>query len=236
MPSIHIIPHASLNFDLQEYLVPSAPTREWFASHFYHCLPLSAANTLGWTLHNPFEFSVRWDGGAEKEGLRVRTNENYWPVSWFGHGVFTISPRFFVKTSDDVNLLARPVPNYFKKHVTTLEGMIETDWFQGGFTFNFKITEPNVEIVYKKGEPLVQLIPYPRGFIESVQAEIKTSGEEFEQFTRDAERWAGQRTEHLNSFTGKNRDFAYMRGEDLDGNPFPKHQKTISTPAFKKEE
>ena len=156
-------------------------------------------------------------------------------MSWFGHGIFTILPRFFVQTSPQVNLLIKPVPNFYKRGVTPMEGLVETDWLKASFSLNFKLTEPEREITYKAGEPLVQLVPLARHYLEGFDAQVKTTGVVYDDFMRQLAQWVEKRKADIKNFTGHQRDFAYMRGEDNDGREFVEHQKSIRVPAFKSE-
>jgi hypothetical protein len=231
-PYIYLLPTSNSAVELSSYVKPSEKTREWFAPSFYHCLPLVAANTLGWTIYNLYEFTVRWDGQVGQTNLQVNTAADAWPVSWFGYGVFTILPRFFAQTSPDVNLLIKPVPNVYKRGVLPLEGLVETDWLKASFSLNFKVTEPDVDITYRVGEPLAQLVPVPRNFVEQFDAQIKTAGPVYDDFMAQAAQWIEKRRQDIQTFSGK-RDFSYMRGENNVGQPFPAHQKSIRTPPFK---
>lgn len=231
-PPFHIslIPNPNCEYDLTDFVAPAEHDRDWFEPHFYHCLPLASANTLGWTLFTPYSFSVQWNGGKQKNDVLIENESPDWAMSWFGSGVFTIHPRFLVRTSQDTNLLIRPVPNYYKRGVVTLEGLVETDWHQGSFTLNFRLTEPYLRVHYQAGEPLVQFVVYPRNYIEQFDARVVTSGPLFDTMRADAERWSQNRQALFAKEAEEKvvqRDFSYMRGENLDGNKFPAHQKRI---------
>lgn len=232
---ISLIPDANCAYDLTDFVAPAEHDRDWFDPHFYHCLPLASANTLGWTLFSPYSFSVQWNGGKQRNDILVETEFADWPISWFGNGIFTIHPRFLVRTSQNTNLLIRSIPNYYKRGVVTLDGLVETDWHQGSFTLNFRLTEPYLRVHYQAGEPLAQLLVYPRNYIEQFEARVVTSGPIFETVRSDEARWSKKRKELLDKEAAQHttqRDFSYMRGEDLDGNKFQAHQKRIHVNAF----
>ena len=71
---IYLLPASNSEVELAAYVKPSEKTREWFAPHFYHCLPLVVANTLGWTVYNLYEFSVSWDGHDHPDSVIVKTS------------------------------------------------------------------------------------------------------------------------------------------------------------------
>lgn len=230
-PSIKIMPMPSIDFDLSDYLKPADKLRSNFGANFYWCLPMVAANTLGWTLYNPYEFTVSWRGGAGADAVVVECENSRWAASWFGSGTFTLFPPFIVRTSPGINLLVRPVPNYPRPTVLTLEGIVETDWLQASFTLNFMILMPLVRTTFKVGEPLVQLVPYPREYIERFDAQIVHDGESYEQEMADYKAWNERRTQQVAQPIDP--DFDYMRGVKLDGQRVAEHKKLFRVPAFK---
>jgi hypothetical protein len=224
------MPLPKLEYDLETYLRPSEVARDFFTNNFYRCLPLMAANSLGWTLHNPFAFNVIWRGGNTREGVIIETDHPDWVYSWFGHGTFTIAPQFLVETSPGIDLLIRPVPNHFKLPVLTLEGLVETDWLKSAFTLNFRLMLPLISARYEVGEPLVQLVPYPRAFIENVDARIVTEGPAFQGRQEQFAHWHQERVERVEQKQPP--DLNYMRGLDLEGNKVSGHKKTFKVRKF----
>lgn len=236
-PYIHILPLDSIGYDIAEFLKPSDKLRANFTPSHYLCLPLTAANTLGWTLYNPFPFTVTWIGGSEKEGVVVECDRNDWARSWFGHATFSVDVGFLVETSPGIDLLVRPVPNHWKLPVMPFDGIVETDWLQGSFTINFRLMMPMMKARYAVGEPLVQFVPYPRQFIEDFDTEIITDGEKYKQRLSNYREWAEKRHELLKQglrVAHSEMDLDYMRGHHSDGAPgATDHKKVFHLSSFK---
>lgn len=229
--TIQVIVNERIAYDLSAFLKPSEPTRADFGRNFYWCLPMLAANTLGWTLYNPVEFSVMWRGTGGRDAVIVECDDSDWVKSWFGYGTFTIFPPFFVRTSPNVDLWVRPVANYPRPGVLTMEGVVETDWLQAGFTLNFMLLLPLSKMLFRVGEPLVQLVPYPRGFIERFTAAILPASQADPQTVADYNTWVERRTAQLRDHNGAP-SLDYMRGVRLDGEKADGHQKLFRPPAF----
>ena len=72
-----VIPNDNLKkFNLEDVGIFLKPLnidhkREWFTSHFYHCLPLSIGNMQGFIFSLPYTFSVLWNGGSSPEDLTI---------------------------------------------------------------------------------------------------------------------------------------------------------------------
>ncbi|MBI1257558.1 MAG: hypothetical protein GC204_08815 [Chloroflexi bacterium] len=233
-PYIHLFPLPGIDYDLTTFLKPSSMKRDFFTSNFYHCLPMTAANTLGWTLYNPYKFKVLWKGGTEREALQVEVYDGppNWVRSWFGHGVFTIMPGFLFETSPGVDLLLRPVPNHFKLPVLTLDGIVETDWLKASVTFNFRLMLPMIGAVYEVGEPLLQLVPYPRDFVETFDTRVVTSGAAYEQRVQAYVEWGEKRDQLQEDERHHKADHHYTRGIDIDQTVMREHKKTFRLREF----
>jgi hypothetical protein len=230
-PTIQVIVDERIDYDLSAFLKPSDPARADFGQNFYWCLPMLAANTLGWTLYNPVEFSVMWRGGGDRSAVMVECDDPEWVKSWFGYGTFTLFPPFFVRTSPDIDVWVRPVANYARPGVLTMEGVVETDWLQAGFTLNFMLLLPLSKLVFKVGDPLVQFVPYPRGFIERFTASIVPASQADPQMVTDYNTWVQRRTAQLRDQGGEP-SLDYMRGVKLDGEKAEGHQKRFRPPSF----
>ena len=56
-------------------IVPGQRFREWLSPHAYRCLPLAAANELGWDILMPGTVEASWNGGKGKEDLTIAAGE-----------------------------------------------------------------------------------------------------------------------------------------------------------------
>ena len=151
--------------------------RDWFSSHFYHCLPLSIGNLQGFAFSVPFDFEVFWNGGPNTEDIFIKLvseieddlkDMNHVHVSSeFGNGIFTVHFPVILRTPPEVSLMTIPAPNYPIPGVSPMTGVVETDNLRFTFTLNFKIDLPNVAILFKKDYPIMCLLPIPRNFCDS---------------------------------------------------------------------
>jgi hypothetical protein len=147
--------------------------RDWFNSHFYYCLPLTVGNQYGFYVPSMRDFDITWDGtsGITNDVSITFLNEDNAKkqliTSGFGSGVVTVQNMFALKTPKNINLMTVQPPNMFLPACVALTGVIETDNIRRDFTFNFKVTVPNLKIEIRKGDPLGAFIPIQRGFVEN---------------------------------------------------------------------
>jgi uncharacterized protein DUF6065 len=218
-------------------LFPGPPAQDWFSPEMYHCLPLTAAGQLGWTLLNAARFEVTWDGRDEPDGVNGQSEGEH-VQSRFGHGLVSVDPGFYVRTSPEVDLLVKAVPNLPKDGVTWLEALVETDWFEGSFLVSFRLTRPGLTVVFERDEPLFQLVPYPRRWLDHFRAETVTDGADHATFLASADRWHRDRNARLAPMlSGQSPpvpfDGRYRQGLRCDDSRGPStHQAKLSLPGF----
>jgi hypothetical protein len=56
-----------------------------------------------------------------------------------------------------------------------MTGVIETDNIRRDFTFNLKLTTPNLVVKIRKGDPLGAFIPLPRRYIDKFEIDLATN-------------------------------------------------------------
>lgn len=168
-------------------IVPAPSTRPWLdfipQKFAYRCLPLTIANSHGWQIECPLSFEAVWDGSKSKEGLKIGVTGDgdtdgdaaspWKPESHFGNGIMTMHPGYVFRTEPSVNLFVMGPPNHRKDGVQPLMGVVETDWSPYSFTMNWAMTRPHVPVRFEKGEPFCFIFPVPRGFLDSVEPEIR---------------------------------------------------------------
>jgi hypothetical protein len=145
------------------------PKRDWFDAHYYYCLPLNIGNQQGFIIKSLRDFDIIWDGTTADAQLtfpNMDNSEKQVVQVGFGNGVITIQNMFSLKTPPGVNLMAIQPPNMFIKGCAALTCVIECDQLRRDFTFNFKVTVPNVKIEVRKGDPVGAFIPVPRYFTD----------------------------------------------------------------------
>lgn len=135
-------------------------------SHFaYRCLPLTIANQLGLWIKNPVTFEAIWRGGTAPGNVEFHFHAaadlwKRWINDQFGGGIITWNtPLLFRTRPAGSRLLVTGPLNSFKANAHPLTALIETDWLTASFTMNWKVTTPDLPVLFEAGEPLLQAIP-----------------------------------------------------------------------------
>lgn len=150
-------------------------TREWFNEHFYYCLPINIGNQYGFVIRSQRTFEMIWDGTENNPNdvtfnfLDGDLDEKQIIKNGFSMGVVTIQNHFALKTPPGINLMTIQPPNMFIPGCIAMTGVIETDQIRRDFTFNLKITVPNMTIRVNKGDALGAFIPIPRYFVDKFE-------------------------------------------------------------------
>jgi len=157
----------------------ASPKREWMDEyiHMYRCLPMTIANQNGWVIPSPCNIQAVWFGGQDRRSMHFWIDTEYnvpyhWVKCHFLGGVITFEFDFVIRTSPGTNLLVRGAPNFFIDGAVPLEGVVESDWLNYSFTMNWKVTEPNKVVYFKKGDPICFLQPIPHNYAEQFDFNI----------------------------------------------------------------
>jgi hypothetical protein len=203
-------------------VVPSPVRRDWLPGAAYHCTPLIVGNQVGWTVLCSQRIAAMWSGSNAVDGVYVLKGGAQ-GQSHFGHGILTMHLGFQLRTSPGVSTWVKAPPNMPKDGVCVLEGLVETDWLDGSFTLNFRLTRPGLLVDWQPGDPLVTLLPFPRGWLERCEVAVSTRGTEWEEQQDAHGIWTRDRAQLLSQNPGGKpaRDGAYRRGERHDGKPGP---------------
>jgi hypothetical protein len=226
------------NADVSTFLKPlnKDHKRDWFAPHFYSCLPLSIANMQGLAFSSPFTFDVFWNGGDDKEAISINVYDDsgilnftktshVFVSSHFGHGIFTFALPIMLKTPPNINLMTIAAPNFPLPGISPMSGVVETDNLSFSFTLNFKIDIPNVVIKIKKDYPIMGIIPIPRNYCDSFELLSAYNGlnkEDIEEQRQIAHEHSISRDNQNKNNLGPDRK--YYRGTDIRNNKFKNHQ------------
>jgi hypothetical protein len=213
--------------------------RKWMdetEGNAYRCIPMNVANSYGWTVLSPSDFSVNWDGGRLKHSMTVEVNGNF-PYkivsSEFGHGIVSIVPDFIVRTSKNVSLYVRGVPNQMAVGLQPFDAIVETDWLPFTFTFNYKFSKPG-KLTIKKDQPLFTFFPIERGYIESFET-INTTIQKDKEFYEDYLNYEKLR-EDQRSGKDKENVGSYLKGKLYDKEfDIENHIKKVNISDFKEE-
>jgi hypothetical protein len=149
--------------------------REWFNPHFYYCLPLNIGNQYGFLIQSLRDFDIFWDGSVGEAQVTFLNDDNknkQTITTGFASGVITVQNCFSLKTAPGINLMTIQPPNMFIPGCTAMTGVVETDQIRRDFTFNFKVTVPNMTISVRKGDPLGAFLPIPRYFYDKFEIEL----------------------------------------------------------------
>jgi hypothetical protein len=172
----HVLPDVEIDIDAHIRVAP--PKRDWMDAvpqqYVYRCIPLLAANTMGWELLNPVDSTVTWDGGELTTSLNVASSEPnpFAAGSHFGSGMVTWYVPFLFKTSPDLGLIVTGPSNHEHNNAVPLDAFVRTDWLPFPFTMNWRITRKNTPVKFKKGEPIARVLPYPLTLLDETSLEI----------------------------------------------------------------
>ena len=174
----HIVDGADIDPDAHIRVAPVR--RDWMdavpESYIYRCIPLLAANTMGWELLNPVESRVFWDGGAGTENVKTicRKPGPFTASSHFGSAIVTWYVPFLFRTSADLGLYITGPANHEHHDAQPLDAFVRTDWLPFPFTMNWKICRANTPVTFEAGEPIARIMPYPIAMIDETRLEITT--------------------------------------------------------------
>ena len=197
-------------------IAPLSGKRHWMTEtpqgYAYRCVPLTVANTYGWSVLNPYDFVAEWNGSDATDAVSIKFKEDGYPYasSHFGSGILTIHPDFIIKTEKNISMFVRGVPNSIQEGIEPLDGIVETDWLPFTFTFNYKFTKPGA-VNFKKGDPLFSFFPIERGFIEKFHLETQEIASNLE-LNADYQAYNKSRQDYLDNNTGKYQKY-YANGK-----------------------
>lgn len=237
--SIVLFPHDYSNFVKNNYNdiiedLRTNPKRDWFTEHFYYCLPLLIGNQYGFGIKSLYDIDLVWSGNEDNSSLSFKINNEQDNrqlfTSHFGSGILTIQNEFSLRTPPGINIMTMQPPNYFIPGLSAMTGVVETDNLRRDFTFNVKVTIPNMNIKIKKGDILASFIPIPRYFIDKfsfVEHREIFSEETLKKEYEDQRELSKQRN---NEDTQKPHASGrrYFNGIHAFGEKYEDHQKRIS--------
>jgi len=220
-------------------IVPGRPDRKWmddFQARFpYRCLPLVMANTTGWEILCPTDFTVVWNGGPGKNDLQITCdadpayNLEHIVQSHFTHGVLTFHTGYMFRTPPGYSIWAQGPPNHVKDGIQALQGLVETDWLPFPFTMNWRMTRPGM-ISFQKGEPFCFFNVVQNQSQDEIQPVIKSLDTDPD-LKKQYEAWARTRNEFNESLMRREPEAMkeawqkfYFKGEkpDMTGQPVEK--------------
>ena len=224
---------------------PAARTRRWMDEtqerFAYRCIPMVLANQAGWVIPSPIRFTVRWNGGARPQDLRIwfpRGRRDGRVQTHFGHGVLTFTIPYLFRTPEGVNLWVKGPANRIKDGAQPLEGIVETDWSVASFTMNWKLTRRDHSVRFEEGEPICMLVPVQRHLAEQL---VPRRGplQENRELSAEFDRWKDSRDEFNQALASGDMEAVqrgwqkdYALGLDMQGNHYDGHQTRMSIRPF----
>lgn len=183
--------------DVTQLIRPCRPARNWMdetpGQYAYRCIPLSAANTMGWEILNPVDVEMSWSGKDDGDQINVHSEADpFAPHPHFGSGTVTWYLPFLFRTPPDYGLMVTGPANQDKAHIVPLDAFVRTDWVPFPFTMNWRITTPKQSIRFAAGEPICRVLPYPLALLNSMHIEIHDMAED-PAFMQKVKDWEQQR-------------------------------------------
>ena len=172
----YLLPGA--NIDPNDHMRTCKASRDWMdgspQKYVYRCIPLIAANTMGWELINPVDAEIIWTGGAMNTDVKIqqKTRSKFGAVSHFGVGMVTWYVPFIFKTSPDLGLIVTGPANHEHDTAVPLDAFVRTDWLPFPFTMNWRVTRKDHKVLFKAGDPIARILPYPIALLNETNMEI----------------------------------------------------------------
>ncbi len=233
--TILVVPHRVDGLSYHEEIVQSLigqSKRDWFDDHFYHCLPLTIGNQYGFVVRSMRSFTAVWCGNEEGPHIEFHDGDDTKQIisSHFNFGTITVQNRFALKTPPGINLMTMQPPNYYIPGLMAMTAVIETDNIRRDFTFNLRMTIPEMKVHVKAGDPVAAFIPIARNTVEKYDIKLITdifSQEQHLLETNESDTLGKERQnrdKELNRGNGKR----YFKGEHTNGERYVNHQKKLN--------
>jgi len=158
---------------------PAPRARDWMDATprkaAYWCLPVTMANQAGWVVRLPSTLKVKWSGKNDPSAISLEFGDDGPSLKgaiWtnFGAGIVSFALPWLFRTNEGLGLWVRGMPNEYMPDCVPLEGLVETDWLQSGFTMNYRIIKRNTTVYFKKGMAICLLAPIMFDLFESFDA------------------------------------------------------------------
>ena len=215
--------------------IEQAPVlRQWMDDtidgYSYRCLPMTYASRHGWCVRLVDDVEVMWNGSVAPEGTTIicGKEQNGWRFTdnGTGNGVVTFHLNAIPRTPPDWNLWIVGAPNLVIPGASPLSGIVESDWMFSAPTMNWKITDANRLITFKKGDPVIFFFPIHKSVLETFKVKHLTM-QDFEEMNKNYEehcRWRQSTEAKGEAVFGK----MYLKGINPDGSKpsFPHTHKT----------
>lgn len=213
--------------DFSANIEPLKINRDWMdkeqTKHVYHCLPVTQANQLGWSISFPEDISFIWDGqiNNDPESVKILSGSN-WADSATKQGTINFRTGLIFRTDKNLSLLGMPVPNQFIEGAEPFFSVVSTSFFKGSFPCSWKVTKPNQVITIKANTPVIAILPI--SLTEMQNSSITyTSFDELDKNQPEIDILEYRQIITEDQSKGKWNDF-YRRAMDQNGNIIGEHE------------
>lgn len=214
----HIVPREN-RLAIEQSPVPRQWMDDTAMGYAYRCLPMTYASRHGWCVRLTSDVEVMWNGDTGPQGTSIicGKEQNGWRVvdNGTGNGVVTFHLNAIPRTSPDWNLWIIGAPNLVIPGASPLSGVIESDWMFSSPTMNWKITEVNKLVTFKKGDPVIFFFPVHKTVLETFRLkhlDIEDSPEMQKNFLEHSQ-WRAEKDQKGEGVFGK----MYLKGTNPDG-------------------
>lgn len=202
---------------------------------YQHCDPFTSASAYGWYIFPPITFGLLWDGAelywsypefAEWHVLTTTQLPNHRDIfalhapsdfqelvppfltAFPEPGVVQVCMGLIAQSQPGWSLLVRaPVNLPRSRSFEVLEGIVETDWWQGPLISNLRITQTDRPVIFDKSVPMLQIQPVGRECYSASTLAATRIVESLAEFGKSD--WMSYRAAVFPSGTSKTRSGAY---------------------------
>jgi hypothetical protein len=141
---------------------------------------MAMSNMHGWEFSLPHDVVVTWDGITDAQGdhVKILSGEKFGDLTIAttitGNATVTFYFNTHIETDKDHYCLLSGPPNYPFEGAQALNAVWRSDFYSySQVNFCWRITKANEEITFPKGMPVMFLMNYPIGLLESTDIDFK---------------------------------------------------------------
>lgn len=152
--------------------------RDWMDQtankHAYQCMPVSLANTLGWSISFPEEISFIWDGISDTSDshIKILSGHKYCSTAR-ANATISFNTYLTFKTDKNITTLTMPVPNQFNENAQCFTTLISTSFYKSMLPISWKVLTPNIEIKIPAGYPVAVILPISLTDLQEFEIDIE---------------------------------------------------------------
>jgi hypothetical protein len=159
------------NYDTKFFTLK--PNRDWMDDSVdkqaYKCLPVTLANSLGWSFSLPEDISFILHSST---GIVEILNGSKYSFTDRTNGTISFTSGLTIQTDAPTSLLIMPVPNQFIDGVVPFTSIINTSVLKAPLPSAWKITRYDQKITIKSGTPIAAIIPISLTGLQDTMFEV----------------------------------------------------------------